>query len=90
MKTGFKNPIAVKDGKKMKNPWNFDAPPYDERSSCYVNAGTNYGVGHTQPVGRSGNPKQKVDILPEHRVKGMEDDFIHKGRSTNIEISEEK
>lgn len=53
MKTGLKNKIAVKDDKSIKSPWNFDAPEYDHRSSCYVNAGSHYGVGHRQPVGTS-------------------------------------
>ena len=58
MKTGFKdrtNPTpepkeVPKDGKN--SPWTWDAPQYDQRSSCFVNAGTNYGVGKTQPVGK--------------------------------------
>jgi hypothetical protein len=88
MKSGFKDPIAVKEGKKIKSPWNFDAPSYDERTSCFVNAGTNYGVGHKQPVGRQGNPKSEVDVLPKGRVKTMETDYIHKGRVSNVEIDE--
>ncbi len=74
MSTGFKNPIEAKAEKSIKSPWNFDAPPYDERSSCYVNAGSHYGVGHTQPVGKVGNPKQEAATLPKDRrnVKTME------------------
>ena len=34
-----------------KSPWDFTCPPYDERHSCYVNAGTDYGMGTTVPVG---------------------------------------
>jgi len=77
MKTGFKNPIAVKDeSKKMKSPWNFDCPQYDERTSCYVNAGSHYGVGYKQPVGHTGNPVSKVSTLPEHKAKTMKIDEI--------------
>jgi hypothetical protein len=79
MKTGFKDPIAVKDEtKKMKSPWNFDCPHYDERSSCYVNAGSHYGVGYKQPVGHKGNPKTMADTLPQdrRRVKTMKDDEV--------------
>lgn len=67
MKTGFNDPIKVKEGKHIKAPWNFDCPPYDERSSCYVNAGSHYGVGHNQPVGHSGNPKKDSPCLPKNR-----------------------
>lgn len=58
MKSGFKDATAPKkqnpkdkpvDGKNT--PWNFECPQYDQRSSCFVNAGTDYGVGHRQPVG---------------------------------------
>lgn len=78
MKKGFKEPNAIKnqdpkdkpvDGKN--SPWDFRCPQYDQRSSCFVNAGTDYGVGINQPVGHSGNPKKKVDVLPYGRVNTM-------------------
>lgn len=52
-----------KDGNK--SPWDFSCPQYDQRSSKFVNAGTDYGVGHRQPVGHEGNPKQTVSVLPQ-------------------------
>ena len=57
MKTGFKDRTAIKKQKPKEeslyknSPWSFKAPPYDQRSSCFVNAGTHYGVGTTQPIG---------------------------------------
>ena len=87
MKSGFKDPIAIKEGKKMKSPWNFDAPCYDERSSCYVNAGSHYGVGHKQPVGHHGDPKKIADTMPEHKVKTMRDDEVPH-RNLRLEIDE--
>lgn len=89
MKTGFKDPIAVKEGKKIRNPWNFEQPPYDERSSCYIQAGTDYGVGHNQPIGHSGNPKSIDPVLPKGRVNTMRTDHVHHGKVSNVEISEE-
>jgi len=78
MKSGFKDAIAVKKEKPMeepkdgqKSPWDFRCPQYDQRSSCFVNAGTHYGVGHTQPVGHEGNPKQFVAVLPQGKVNTM-------------------
>jgi hypothetical protein len=86
MKTGFHDPIANKIKEKtMKSPWNFDCPPYDERSSCYVNAGSHYGVGHRQPVGHKGVPASKAAVLPEHRVKTMKDDEVPR-KNLNLEI----
>lgn len=85
-KTGFKDPARPKiKEENKKSPWDFSAPPYDERSSCYVNAGSHYGVGHKQPVGHHGNPKEKAGTLPEHRVKTMKDDEIPK-KSLRLEI----
>jgi hypothetical protein len=60
MKTGFKDALAVKkedpkpaNEKGNELAWSYKQPDYDKRSSCFVNAGTHYGVGHTQPVGSS-------------------------------------
>lgn len=84
MKSGFKDPTAIKsqrpkdkpvDGKN--SPWDSTCPQYDQRSSCYVNAGTHYGVGSKQPVGHSGPTKQFVDVLPQGRVKTMVIDEKH-------------
>lgn len=80
MKSGFKDPASIKNQKPKdkpidgkKSPWDFRCPQYDQRSSCFVNAGTDYGVGYTQPVGNSCDPKQKVGTLPMDRrsVKTM-------------------
>jgi len=62
METGFQDPIKIQKPQKKRGLWNYEAPLYDERSSCYVSAGTDYGVGHKQPVGHSGNPKR--DVIP--------------------------
>ena len=86
MKTGFTEPNPVPKDKKMKSPWNFDAPQYDERTSCFVNTGSHYGVGITQPVGHHGNPKDKVAALPRGKVKGMKDDEVpYKNETLDIE-----
>ena len=75
MKSGFKDSTEIKNkSHAVKNPWSFVAPEYDERSSCFVNAGTHYGVGHNQPVGHSGNPKQNVPCLPRGRVNTLKVD----------------
>jgi hypothetical protein len=82
-KSKFADPIAIKnqniedkpvDG--VKSPWDFRCPQYDQRSSNFINAGTHYGVGHKQPVGHQGNPKQIVDVLPHTRINTLEDDDL--------------
>jgi len=79
----FREPNAIKnqhpedkpkDGKN--SPWDFTCPQYDQRSSCFVNAGTHYGVGINQPVGHEGNPKQRVDVLPYGKHPTMQIDEI--------------
>lgn len=75
MEHTFKDPIKINDGKKIKSPWNYKAPPYDERSSCYINAGSHYGVGKTQPIGHDGKPKSIDSIIPRtHTSKKHESD----------------
>ena len=86
-KSGFKDPIAVKEGKKLKSPWDFTCPDYDERSSCYVNAGAHFGVGHRQPVGHDGNPKSASQVLPKGRAKTMEVDEVPV-KNLRIEVEE--
>lgn len=69
MNTGFKNSIEPNKGKSIKNPWSYEQVPYDQRSSCFVNAGTYHGVGKKTPVGTENVsqencvPKGRVDTL---------------------------
>ena len=71
MKKGFEEPNAIPPGKTIKSPFNFDCPPYDERSSCYINAGSHYGVGKTQPIGHINDPQVNVAALPSGKVNTM-------------------
>lgn len=82
-KSGFKDPIAIKEQREIdkpidgkKSPWDFRCPQYDQRSSNFVNAGTHYGIGHRQPVGHEGNPYMQANTLPLNRksVKTTTDD----------------
>jgi hypothetical protein len=77
-KSGFSDPTVIKaqhpkDKPKNGKPpfWSHTCPQYDERSSCFVNAGTHYGVGHKQPVGHEGNPKTRANTLPMGNVSTM-------------------
>lgn len=81
MESGFSDPIAIKKQKPIdkpkdgnKSPWDFTCPQYDQRTSCFVNAGTSYGVGRNQPVGHEGNPKMRVPTMPFGRPNTMEVD----------------
>lgn len=79
----FADPLRIKNQNKkdqpkdgIGSPWDFRCPQYDERSSNFINAGTHYGVGHRQPVGHKGNPKQVVDVLPQGRKNTLQDDDL--------------
>lgn len=67
METGFKQILGPK-GKEKKGPWDFRCPTYDNRSSCYMAAGSHLGVGHKNPIGHTGEVKQRVETLPYGRV----------------------
>lgn len=82
-KSNFADPIAIKDQNLeckpedgVNSPWDFRCPQYDQRSSNFVNAGTHYGVGHKQPVGHSGNPKEYADVMPMTRHNTLQDDDL--------------
>jgi hypothetical protein len=71
----FSDPIAPKVKKnKQKTSWDYRAPAYDERSSCYVDAGTHYGIGYNNPVGHMGKVKMRVSTMPFGRPQTMEVD----------------
>jgi len=82
-KSKFADPIRIKNQNEkeqpkdgIKSPWDFRCPQYDQRSSNFVNAGTHYGVGHRQPIGHQGDPKQIVDVLPQGRKNTLQDDDL--------------
>jgi hypothetical protein len=79
--SGFHDPARIKEQREIdkpkdgkKSPWDFRCPQYDQRSSCFVNAGTHYGVGLRQPVGHEGIPEQNVQVLPRGKVNTMKVD----------------
>lgn len=52
MKKPFHDPIAPKGKHDGAYPFDFKAPSYDNRTSCSIRAGDDYGVGFTQPIGK--------------------------------------
>ncbi len=79
MKSGFSDPIRIKEQKPKdkpvdgkNSPWDFRCPQYDQRTSCFIKAGTDYGVGHRQPVGSKEATKGTVPVLPFGKVDTMD------------------
>lgn len=76
MKSGFKDRTEIKNQKPKdqpadgkNSPWDFRCPQYDQRSSCFINAGTHYGTAVNQPIGHKGNPKSEG--VPMGRINTM-------------------
>lgn len=84
MKTGFRDPLEVENPKKKKSPWNFEAPVYDERSSCFVNAGSDYGVGHRQPVGKK-EARRMDEVIPMRKVRTLKTQYVGKENIPYVE-----
>lgn len=86
MDNKFKNPVKGSERKEKKDtPWDYKQPCYDERSSWFLNAGTDYGVGHVNPVGHTGEPKQRVATLPYGKGHGMDFEKPSDFRKTEVE-----
>ena len=83
MKTGFKGPLQPKVTQEKKAPWDFRQPEKDDATSCYVNAGSHYGVGMRQPVGHAGNGALTVEALPQQPRDIMVE---RAGHRTNLPI----
>lgn len=77
MDSGFYDPIKCNPKPKPKpsgyndpaSPWQFGGPDYDETSGCFIKAGTDYGVGHRNPVGSVN--QQPGEPAPRGRVNTM-------------------
>lgn len=69
--------------KNVKNPWDFTQPEYDERTSCYINAGSHHGVGKRQPVGSESHNMKNA--IPTGRPKQMKDDEVPR-KNLSIEM----
>lgn len=48
----WNNRIAPRKKEHGKYPFDFKAPSYDNRTSCSISAGDDYGSGFNQPIGR--------------------------------------
>jgi hypothetical protein len=78
-KSSFKDRLEIKEQREMEKPkdgkgtfWDFRAPCYDQRSSNFVNAGTHYGSGRTQPIGTEKQSDKYAVPLGRHHT--MRDD----------------
>lgn len=62
----FHNPVKSKPEKV----------DYKDRFCKQAERGSDFGVGHKQPIGHAGDPKDKVSSLPYGRVQTMRVDEV--------------
>lgn len=71
-----KNRIAPKQKKDGDKIWSFKASSYDNRSSCSVSAGNDYGKGFTQPIGDFKTSSVESGPIPQKSHVFRADEFI--------------
>lgn len=62
----FKDPIAPHKRDDGAYPFEFKAPTYDNRTSCSISAGNDYGVGFNQPIGGYHASSLASGPIPQH------------------------
>lgn len=74
----LKDPIAVKQKKRdgLKQ-WSFKAPSYDNRTSCSLSAGDDYGIGHRIPVGKEKAGSLESGPIPQKAHCFSPDEIFH-------------
>jgi hypothetical protein len=66
----LKDRLDPKKRENGKNEWSFRAPSYDNRTSCSISAGNDYGIGVTQPIG-----SKKVTSIKEGPIQMSPESF---------------
>jgi len=65
MKNPFKNPIKPTKKEDGKKEWSFKSPSYDNRTSCSIPGGDNYGIGFRTPVGKESCGSMQSGPIPQ-------------------------
>ena len=74
----FKDPIAPRKKENGVKEWSFKAPAYDNRTSCSIPGGNDYGVGFRTPVGKETAASIKSGPIPQE-AKCFSPDEIFNG-----------
>ena len=75
----FEQPIKPRGTKKkIKSPFEFSAPNYDQRSGPSVPAGDYYGTGYRNPMGKMReNPNPEISTFPKRSKRAPADTVIN-------------
>ena len=65
MTNPFKNPIKPAKKENGEEEWSFKAPSYDNRTSCSIPGGDDYGNGFRTPVGKEKASGMKSGPIPQ-------------------------
>jgi hypothetical protein len=76
MKNPFKDPIRPTERTNGVKEWSFKAPRYDQRTSCSIPAGDDYGVGFTNPVGKFEARPLSSGVIPQDAMCFSPDDVV--------------
>lgn len=76
----LKDPIAPKQKKDGDYPFEFKAPSYDNRTSCSISAGNDYGVGFRVPVGKEKAGSIESGPIPQ-KASAFSPDEIFYGKN---------
>ena len=76
MANPFKNPIKPTKKEDGEKEWSFKAPTYDNRTSCSIPAGDDYGVGFRTPVGKEKPNAMASGPIPQKAMSFKPDDVI--------------
>jgi hypothetical protein len=76
VKKPFHDPIAPKSKTNGDYPFEFKAPSYDNRTSCSMKAGDDYGIGFKQPVGKEKARPMQSGPIPQQSKCFAPDDVI--------------
>jgi hypothetical protein len=72
----FKDPIAPSKKENGKKEWSFKAPSYDNRTSCSIPAGDDYGTGFRTPVGSKKVSSMKSGPIPQTSKRFSADEIF--------------
>lgn len=61
----LKDPLKPKAKHEGKYPFDFKAPSYDNRTSCSISAGDDYGIGHRNPIGKDSAKGLESSPIPQ-------------------------
>lgn len=69
----------IKPAKKEDGvyPFEFKAPSYDNRTSCSMKAGNDYGVGFRTPIGKDKASSMKSGPIPQESYSFSPDDVMY-------------